>query len=162
MRSPDLPARSELLYRLRYPGCQRTINISGNYWSYKRLTSVSQLNFCQLKSLLTSMSLICPKLILLITLCWLLFPIAQQPLVVQRPPHYPGFTIAIRHTPLSRTRLEEWSARRRELCPTTHDTHKRQTSMPPAEFEPTIPASERQQTHALDRAATGIGVLFFF
>jgi hypothetical protein len=29
--------------------------------------------------------------------------------------------------------------------------------MPPAGFEPSIPASERQQTHALDRAATGIG-----
>jgi hypothetical protein len=28
--------------------------------------------------------------------------------------------------------------------------------MPPAEFEPTIPASERPQTHALDRTATGI------
>jgi len=30
--------------------------------------------------------------------------------------------------------------------------------MPRGEFEPSIPASERQQTHALDRAATGIGV----
>jgi hypothetical protein len=29
--------------------------------------------------------------------------------------------------------------------------------MPPAEFEPAIPASERPQTHALDRAAIGIG-----
>jgi hypothetical protein len=29
--------------------------------------------------------------------------------------------------------------------------------MPPAGFEPTIPASERPQTHALDRAVTGIG-----
>jgi len=29
--------------------------------------------------------------------------------------------------------------------------------MPPAEFEPTIPASERLQTHALDRAATVTG-----
>jgi len=29
--------------------------------------------------------------------------------------------------------------------------------MPPVEFEPTIPASERTQTHALERAATGIG-----
>jgi hypothetical protein len=28
--------------------------------------------------------------------------------------------------------------------------------MPPPEFESTIPASERPQTHALDRAATGI------
>jgi hypothetical protein len=32
-----------------------------------------------------------------------------------------------------------------------------QTSMLPAEFELTIPVSERQQTHAFDRAATGIG-----
>ena len=29
--------------------------------------------------------------------------------------------------------------------------------MPPAGFELAIPASERPQTHALDRAATGIG-----
>ena len=28
--------------------------------------------------------------------------------------------------------------------------------MPPAGFEPTIPARERPQTHALDRAASGI------
>jgi hypothetical protein len=33
--------------------------------------------------------------------------------------------------------------------------------MPPAEFEPTIPASERPQTHTLDRAATGTGLLDF-
>jgi hypothetical protein len=31
--------------------------------------------------------------------------------------------------------------------------------MPPAEFEPTIPAGKRLQTHALDRSATGIGML---
>ena len=29
--------------------------------------------------------------------------------------------------------------------------------MPPVGFEPTIPASKRPQTQALDRAATGIG-----
>jgi len=29
--------------------------------------------------------------------------------------------------------------------------------MPPEGFETAIPASERPQTHALDRAATGIG-----
>ena len=40
---------------------------------------------------------------------------------------------------------------------TTHDTHKRQTSMPLAGFEPAIPASEWPQIHALDRAATGTG-----
>jgi len=32
--------------------------------------------------------------------------------------------------------------------------------MPPVEFEPTISASERPQTHALDRAATGIGYIW--
>ena len=32
-----------------------------------------------------------------------------------------------------------------------------QTSMPLAGFEPTIPASERPQTHALNGAATGSG-----
>jgi hypothetical protein len=73
------------------------------------------------------------------------------------PPHYPGFMITLRHTTLGRTPLDERSARRRDLYLITHNTHKRQTSMPPAEFEPTIPASERLQTHALDRAATGNG-----
>jgi len=33
--------------------------------------------------------------------------------------------------------------------------------MPPAEIEPEIPASERLQIHALDRAATGIGTILF-
>jgi hypothetical protein len=33
----------------------------------------------------------------------------------------------------------------------------RQTPMPSAVFEPAIPATKRQQTYALDRAATGIG-----
>ena len=32
------------------------------------------------------------------------------------------------------------------------------TAMPPPGFEPATPASERQQTHALDHAATGIGI----
>jgi hypothetical protein len=31
--------------------------------------------------------------------------------------------------------------------------------MPPARFEPAIPAGERLQTHALDLSATGIGPL---
>jgi hypothetical protein len=39
----------------------------------------------------------------------------------------------------------------------THNTHNRQTSMPPAGFEPLILAGDRLQTHALDSSATGIG-----
>ena len=63
---------------------------------------------------------------------------------------------SIRHTTLSRIPLDEWSDRRRDLYLTTHNIQNRQTSIPPAEVEPTIPESERLQTHALDRAATGI------
>ena len=63
-----------------------------------------------------------------------------------------------RHGTLVRTPLDELSVRRSDLYLTTHNTHKRETSMPPAGFEPTIPASERSQTHALDCAVTGIGL----
>ena len=66
---------------------------------------------------------------------------------------------SVTHTTLGRTPLDEWSARRRDLYLTTHDTHKRQPSMQPAGFEPTIPANERPQTHALERATAGINDL---
>jgi len=46
-------------------------------------------------------------------------------------------------TTVGRTPLDEWSARRRDLYLTTHDTHNRQISMPPVGFEPTISAGER-------------------
>ena len=64
-----------------------------------------------------------------------------------------GFWITLRHTTVGRTPLDEWSARRRDLHPTTHNTHNRQTSIPWSAFEPEIPAGERPQTDALDRAA---------
>ena len=38
-----------------------------------------------------------------------------------------------------------------------HSAYKRQMSTPPTGSELTIPAIERTQTHALDRAATGSG-----
>ena len=47
-----------------------------------------------------------------------------------------------RHTTVSRTPLDEWSARHRDLYLTTHDTHNRQISMPPVGFEPMISAGE--------------------
>jgi hypothetical protein len=78
------------------------------------------------------------------------------------PLHCRGFTVTLRHTRVGRTPLDKWSARRRDLCLTTHSTHKRQTSMPPPGFETTIPASERSQTHALDRAATGISLAHLY
>jgi len=39
----------------------------------------------------------------------------------------------------------------------SHNTHKRETCIPPARFEPTISAGGRPQTHVLDRAATRTG-----
>jgi len=76
---------------------------------------------------------------------------------VSRPPHCRSFEIthSYTHTTLGRTSLDEGSARCRDLYVKTHITHMRQTSMPPAGFEPTILANERPQTHALDGATTG-------
>jgi len=53
--------------------------------------------------------------------------------------------------------MDERSARRRDLYLTTNNTHNRQTSLAPVEFEPKISGGERPQTYALDRAATGTG-----
>ena len=50
-----------------------------------------------------------------------------------------------RRSTVGRTPLDEWSARRKDLYLTTHDTHNRQISMPPVGFEPKISAGERPQ-----------------
>ena len=64
-----------------------------------------------------------------------------------------------RRTTVGRTPLDEWSARRRELYLTTHNTHNRHASMSPVGFKPTISAGEWPQIYALDRAATGTGTI---
>ena len=56
------------------------------------------------------------------------------------------------------TPLDGWSARCRDVADNTQ--HSQETV--PAEFEPTIPASKQQQTHALDRAAIEIGEIRFY
>jgi len=70
-------------------------------------------------------------------------------------PHYGGFTATIRHTTLSRTPLDEWSARHRDLYLTTQQT----AIHFPVGFEPKVTAGKRPQTHALDRAATRIIII---
>jgi len=60
----------------------------------------------------------------------------------------------VRHGTLGKTPVDEGLARRRDLYLTTHN---KQTSMSPAGFELAIPASDRQQTHALDRAVIRLG-----
>jgi len=42
----------------------------------------------------------------------------------------------------------------------THNTHKRKTVMCPEGFETAIPANERPQIDALERAVAGIGTAF--
>jgi len=71
------------------------------------------------------------------------------------PPHYRGFTISLRHIIISRSLLDEWSARRRDFYLTTHNTHKRQISVPPAGFEPATPASERPLTQPDNQETPG-------
>ena len=39
----------------------------------------------------------------------------------------------------------------------THNTHKRQMSMPPEGYEPTVLEGERPQTYVLDHAEAGTG-----
>ena len=57
-----------------------------------------------------------------------------------------------RRSTVGRTPLDEWSAGRRDLYLTTHDTHNRQISMPPVRFEPKISAGERPQAARLLRS----------
>jgi hypothetical protein len=55
--------------------------------------------------------------------------------------------ITLRHTTLVVTPLDELSSRHSDLYLTTHNIH-----MPPAEFEPPVPASGQSQTHTSKRA----------
>jgi hypothetical protein len=67
-----------------------------------------------------------------------------------------------RRATVGRTPLDELPSRRRDLYLTTHNTHNRQTSMPSAGFEPTIPACEQSQNHALKRAVTAFYCKLYF
>jgi hypothetical protein len=76
------------------------------------------------------------------------FPMGQDLLIMESSRSHLG------HNTLGGTPLDEWSARRRDLYVTTHNTHKRQTSMTPEEIRtrnPTKPAAAdprlRQRDH---------------
>ena len=77
-----------------------------------------------------------------------------------KPPDCWGSEITFKRATFGRTLLDGWSARRRDLYVTTHNTQQ-ETAMPPVGFETAIPASERLQTHGLDRAAAGPAVIYF-
>ena len=82
---------------------------------------------------------------------------AQQPLVVQG--------LIIEASRLHSDTPPLWDSSGRVISPTQRllldsKQHSQQTDIhAPTGFEPTIPACERPQTHALDRAATAIGNL---
>jgi hypothetical protein len=72
-----------------------------------------------------------------------LFLMAQQPLIGQ------GLLIieaSQSHSEAPHSVGLFFPARCSDLCLTTHNTHKRQISIPPTGFEPAIPGSERPQT----------------
>jgi hypothetical protein len=86
---------------------------------------------------------------------------SPSPFIWRNSPHWArasSFTRFLDHTQrrttVGRTRLDEWSARHRDLYLTTHNIHNGQTSMLLVGFEPTISAGEWPQTYALDLAAT--------
>jgi hypothetical protein len=70
--------------------------------------------------------------------------------------------ITQRRNTVGRTPLNEWSACRRDLYLTTHNTQNRQSSVPSAGFEPTISAGQRPQIYGLERAAHGTGCYYYY
>jgi len=75
-------------------------------------------------------------------------------------PNYRGFAITLRHTILIRTPPDERTSHRSGLYVTTHNTHKRQTTMSTAGFQLAFSASKPLSTHALNRAAVALGPLW--
>jgi len=84
-----------------------------------------------------------------------IFPTAQQP--TPSPVSLVGKVSKLHLSQTSHSVRILWSSYQPE-AETTHNIYKRESSMAPVGFEPAIPARERQQTFASDRAATGIGV----
>jgi hypothetical protein len=74
------------------------------------------------------------------------------------PTHFGGFTITLTQPSVGLFWTSDQPFAETSTS-TMHNTHKRETSMPSVGFQPTIPGSERPQTHALDRAANGTGFI---
>ena len=97
------------------------------------------------------------KAIFLLWCCYISFPMALRPNSGHSHPTLDFLDHTKRLTTVDRNSLEMWSADT-ETCTwqyTTRTTGRH--SYPPAGLELTIPASERPQTYALDRAAIGDG-----
>ena len=64
-------------------------------------------------------------------------------------------------TTLGKTPLDEWQVCRRDSTDNPQHSHVKDIHAPGG-FEPTIPGNERPQTHALDRGASGTGILIIY
>jgi hypothetical protein len=91
------------------------------------------------------------------------FPLPHGTTAPSRPgsPHFWGFTITLSHTTIGRNPLDEWSARRRYLSVTTHNTHKRRTFLPRRNLYPTIPESERPPTGICIKSLNHVAIFAF-
>ena len=84
---------------------------------------------------------------------------AQRPQLLPRPPHFLGFQIThiYTHPPVRLLCLGDQPVDE-AVAYTTHNKHKRRTSMPSVGFEPVIPVVERLQTYALDITVNGVSL----
>jgi len=139
IRSLDLPTRDESLHQLSYTGPHKKSKVKAKFRTGLPVPKIS-------------------VMVLIAIYHWLLLNFhtttaADGPTITFR------YTQTNTHThTLGGTRLDEWLVRHRDLYLTTHNTQNRQKFMLPAGFKPAIPASGRQQTHAIDRAAIGKGI----
>jgi hypothetical protein len=69
---------------------------------------------------------------------------------VPGPPRCRGFTITLRYPTVGRNPLDEWSARCRDLYPTTHNTRKRRRDSNPQSQQSSGRRSTRPLRLALD------------
>ena len=83
-----------------------------------------------------------PRLYTLSTWRTFLFLLTQQPPVGQGLLIHEASKSHKRRTTVRRTPLNGWLVRGRDLYLSTHNTHMRQTSIPPLELEPTVSAAE--------------------
>jgi len=79
-------------------------------------------------------------------------PVGQSLLIVEA-----SLWLTVRHTTVSRTPLDKWSARRRDPLPVnTEYSHETDIYAPRRDSKPQSQQARACRPHALDRAATGI------
>jgi len=90
--------------------------------------------------------------------CFIFYSVTAPPPPVGQGLLFIQTSLSLRNTTLGMTPLDEGSARCRDLCLTTHNSHKRRASLHPVGIRTRNPSRRAAENpHALDRAATGIG-----